>query len=188
MGVERSRLSPYTSPDLVRGVVDVRADLYSLMATAYHLVTGSVPKEVGGSIPQAQRLNPNVSAQFDAILARGLRPGINQRYQRPGELLQDLLAMRSVSGSLVSTAAKAEPAQAQAPTKTEQVASASSVAQALPVLLTPTDDLEERALLLPRPEDLPPLAEGNDTRNASIWLAALLVCMIIIVIVSGRLF
>ncbi len=190
MGIERSRLSPYTSLDLVRGVVDVRADLYSLMATAYHLVTGSVPTDVGGSVPQAQRLNPNVSAQFDAILARGLRPGINQRYQRPSELFQDLLAMRSVSGSLVSTAAKAEPAQvqAQAPTKTEQPASASSAAQALPMLLTPTDDLEERALLLPRPEDLPPLARGNDTRNAGIWLAVLLVCMIIIVIASGRLF
>ena len=33
---------------------------------------------------------------------RGLRTVPNQRYQRPSELRQDLLAMRSVSGTLVS--------------------------------------------------------------------------------------
>ncbi len=186
-GIERS--SPYIAPELVRGVVDVRSDLYSLMATAYHLVTGSVPAEVAGSIPQAQRLNPNVSAQFNAILARGLRPGANQRYQRPAELLQDLLAMRSVSGSLVSKAPKTEQALVQPqPPKTVPSTSASSAAQTLPMFLTPVEDVEERAALLPRPEELPPMVEANHTRNALIWLAVLLLCLIIIVIWSGRLF
>src|SRR5947209_2434947 len=100
-GIERTRLSVYTAPEFVRGVIDVRSDLFSLLATAYHAVTGSMPTGVSGSIPQAQRLNPNVSSQFDAILAKGLRSIASQRYQRPSELRQDLLAMRSVSGSLV---------------------------------------------------------------------------------------
>ncbi|HKF39222.1 MAG TPA: protein kinase, partial [Ktedonobacteraceae bacterium] len=101
VGLDRSRLSPYAPPEFVRGVVDVRTDMYSLIATAYHAVTGSVPAGIGGSVPQAQRINPAVSPEFDAILAKGLRAVANQRYQRPSELRQDLLAMRSVSGSLV---------------------------------------------------------------------------------------
>src|SRR6266568_917753 len=101
-GIDRTRLSVYTAPEFVRGVIDVRSDLFSLLATAYHTVTGSVPAGVSGSIPQAQQLNPYVSAQLDAILAKGLRPVASQRYQRPSELRQDLLAMRSVSGTLVS--------------------------------------------------------------------------------------
>src|SRR5206468_2975732 len=100
-GIDRTRLSPYAASEFVRGVIDVRSDLYALMATAYHVVSGSMPTGVSGSIPQAQRLNPNISAQFDAILGRGLRPIASQRYQRPSELRQDLLAMRSVSGKLV---------------------------------------------------------------------------------------
>jgi len=46
----------------------------------------------------------------------------------------------------------------------------------------------ERALLFPSPEELPPLAEGNDNRNAAIWFGILLISIIIIVIASGRLF
>jgi serine/threonine protein kinase len=85
-GMERSRLSSYTAPEFVRGVVDVRTDMYSLIATAYHAVTGSAPSSISGSIPQAQRINPNVSSAFDAILSKGLRTVPNQRYQRPSEL------------------------------------------------------------------------------------------------------
>jgi Protein kinase domain len=185
------RPSPYAAPELIHGIVDGRSDIYSLLATAYHLLTGSPPTEIAGSIPQAQRLNPNLSAQFDAILAKGLRSNPNQRYQRPSELIQDLLARPSVNGSLVSNADRAAPAsiQPQSP-KSEPSSSTTkdSAAQALPLLLTPVEDVEERALLLPGPEELPPMVEGDDRRNAAIWLGILLVCMIIIVLVSGRLF
>ena len=89
-GMERSRLSAYAAPEFVRGVVDVRTDLYSLIATAYHVVTGSPAVGVNGSIPQAQRINSNVSPAFDAILSKGLRTVPNQRYQRPSELRSGL--------------------------------------------------------------------------------------------------
>src|SRR5438270_676004 len=114
-GMERSYLSAYTSPEFIRGVVDVRTDMYSLIATAYHAVTGSVPAGISGSIPQAQRLNPNVSSAFDAILSKGLRTVPNQRYQRPSELRRDLLAMRSVSGTLVSGKASDPVFQSSSP-------------------------------------------------------------------------
>jgi serine/threonine protein kinase len=183
------RPSPYTAPELIHGMVDGRSDLYSLLATAYHLVTGSPPTEIGGSIPQAQRLNPNVSAHFDAILAKGLRPSVNQRYQRPSDLIQDLLARPSVNGSLVSNADRAEPTSIQPQSFRSEPASSTtkdSAAQALPLLLTPVEDVEERALLLPSPEELPSMAGGDDRRNTAIWLGILLLCMIIIVLASGR--
>ena len=102
-GMERSRLSPYAAPEFVRGVVDARTDMYSVIATAYHAATGVVPTGISGSIPPAQRINHALSSEFDAILTKGLRAVANQRYQRPSELRQDLLALRSVSGSLVSS-------------------------------------------------------------------------------------
>ena len=195
-GIDRTRLSVYSAPELTRGVIDVRSDLFSLIATAYHAVTGSIPASVSGSVPQAQRLNPNISPQFDAILSKGLRPIASQRYQRPSELRQELLAMRSVNGSLVSGTGQrfdqpasrvpdfGQSSQRPAPTSTATTASPSrvpdSVAQAFQSL-APADDLEEQKLLLPRPEELPPLDERNNTLHAALWLSAILVCLILLI-------
>jgi serine/threonine protein kinase len=195
-GMERFRLSPYTAPEFIRGVVDVRTDMYSLIATAYHAVTGSAPSSINGSIPQAQRVNPNVSSAFDAILSKGLRTVPNQRYQRPSELRQDLLAMRSVSGTLVSGKSSNPVLRNNSPslvTKNGQRTDLSTqhtsdqVAQALPLLLNPNEDFEDQVLLLPKPEDLPPMKAGNDTMNSAILLSLILVTLVVIVILSQTL-
>jgi serine/threonine protein kinase len=195
-GIERSRLSPYTAPEFVRGVVDSRTDIYSLIATAYHAVTGSAPSGISGSIPSAQRINPNVSSAFDAILSKGLRTVPNQRYQRPSELRQDLLAMRSVSGTLVSGNANnpvmpnnnssllsqnGKQTNLSTPHATDQVA------QALPLLLNTTYDMEDQVLLLPKPEDLPPMKAGNDTMSAAVLLGLILATLVVVVILSQML-
>jgi serine/threonine protein kinase len=179
VGLDRSRLSPYAPPEFVRGVVDVRTDMYSLIASAYHAVTGSFPAGIGGSVPQAQRINPTVSPEFDAILAKGLRAVANQRYQRPSELRQDLLAMRSVNGSLVSGRGNLPSGNRQPMQR-----NADNFAQALPLPLNTVDDLEERASLLPRPEDLPPMRGGNDTLSATLLLCFILACCIVLVMLS----
>ena len=186
-GIERSRFSPYTAPELIRGVVDGRSDLYSLVSTAYHLITGSIPTEVDGNIPPVQRLNPNISAQFNAILAKGLRPIASQRYQRPAELLNDLQTIRSASPPLPRAGYRGSEWLAQA-MRAEPPMAAASVAQALPIPLTPAEDLDVQAPLLPRPEELPPLGDNNDTLNAIVLFGILLVCIFIIVIASGRSF
>jgi hypothetical protein len=192
-GIDRSRLSPYAAPEFVRGVIDVRSDLYSLMSTAYHTVTGSMPTGISGSIPQAQRLNPNVSPQFDAILGKGLRPIASQRYQRPSELRQELLALRSVSSTLVPRTGQglSQPStrvsdNAQRGQQAEMGTSQrvpDAVAQALQSLVP--EDEDERKLLLPRPEELPPLEEKNDMLHAAIWLTAILVCLVLVVMFSS---
>jgi len=184
-GMDRSQLSPYTAPEFTRGVIDVRSDLFSLLATAYHAATGSVPAGLSGSIPPAQRLNPAISAQFDAILTRGLRPVAGQRYQRPSELRQDLLAMRSVSGSLVdggrqqSAQANQRNASYQTPVEIARPQVADSVAKALQSL-APVEEFDERRTLLPRPEELSPLAEKNDTLYSAIWIALVIIALIVL--------
>ncbi|GAC1565213.1 MAG: hypothetical protein NVS3B14_02210 [Ktedonobacteraceae bacterium] len=197
VGLERNRLSPYTPPEFVRGLVDVRTDMYSLIATAYQAVTGAVPSGISGSIPQAQRINHAISPEFDAILTRGLRAIANQRYQRPSELRQDLLALRSVNGSLVpsnssnvrsSTSYAESDAPTQAARSRQQVNSAESsladVTPQLPIRLTTDDPDDERVILLPKPEDLPPLKASDDRLNAALWLTLILVGVIILVILS----
>ncbi|HXZ04122.1 MAG TPA: protein kinase, partial [Ktedonobacteraceae bacterium] len=196
-GMERSRLSSYAAPEFARGVVDVRTDLYSLIATAYHAVTGSAPVGMNGSVPQAQRINPNVSSTFDAILSKGLRTVPNQRYQRPSELRQDLLAMRSVSGTLVAGKGNNPVFQKSSPTIASKNGqhtvlpvqnTTDQVAQALPLLMNTNDDFEEPVLLLPKPEDLPPMKAGNDTMNAAILLTLILVVLIVVVVLSQKTF
>jgi serine/threonine protein kinase len=196
-GIDRSRLSAYTTPEFVRGVVDVRTDIYSLIATAYYAVTGSAPTGINGSIPQAQRINPNVSSTFDAILSKGLRTVPNQRYQRPSELRQDLLAMRSVSGTLVPGKGSIAVFQNSNPnlvansgqqTHLPKQQTTDQVAQALPLLLNTNDDLEDQVLLLPKPEDLPPMKAGNDALKATILLGLILVVLIAVVMISQMTF
>jgi len=193
VGMERSHLSSYTAPEFIRGVVDVRTDIYSLIATAYHAVTGSVPAGISGSIPYAQRINPNISSAFDAILAKGLRSVPNQRYQRPAELRQDLLAMRSVSGTLVSGIGSNSAFQQRIPSFGSNIGQRTDapfqrvpdhVAQALPLLLNPTEDVEDQVSLLPKPEDLPPMKAANDSLNAVLLLSLILICLIVIVVLS----
>ncbi len=190
-GMERSRLSPYTAPEFVRGVVDVRTDMYSLIATAYYAVTGSVPTNIGGNIPQAQRVNPNVSSAFGAILMKGLQEIPGKRYQHPAELRQEFLAMRPVNGAPGNSSnALLENTFPSPVSRNRQRADLTTertpqkVAQGSPIVLNPTQKEEEPVRLLPRPEDLPPMKEANDTLNAAIWLCAILMSLIALVVLS----
>jgi serine/threonine protein kinase len=194
-GMDRSRLSPYMAPEFARGVVDTRSDLYSLIATVYHVVTGSAPTVIAssGSIPQAQRLNPNVSPQLDAILSKGLRPIASQRYQRPAELRQELLSMRSVSGSVAQRGGGASfPNAGQHPTPLPNplaqttLGAPGGVEQVLTGMMASgfDDEALDRRLLLPSPEELPPLAPRNDAQISFWWLAVILVCLILVVVFS----
>lgn len=188
-GMDRTELSPYTAPEFTRGVIDSRSDLFSLLATAYHAVTGSVPAGLSGSIPQAQRLNPAISQQFDAILTRGLRPIAGQRYQRPSELRQDLLAMRSVSGSLVdgprqqSARAGQRNASYQPRMELPKPLVADSVALALQSL-APAEELDDQRSLLPRPEELVPMEEKNDMLYSAIWIALVIIALIVLLAIG----
>jgi len=96
----------YISPEQIRGEVDIdfRADIYSLGATLYHLVTGRVPFE--GPTPAAvmhkhlkepltppDHINTNLSAGIGEVVEVMMAKPRNHRYASTSDLLLDLEAI-----------------------------------------------------------------------------------------------
>ena len=82
--------------------MDVRADIYSLGATLYHMLTGQVPfhgnspmdvmikHRVEDALP-AHVANPSVSLAASSVVAKMMQKKPEDRYQTPMELLDDLI-------------------------------------------------------------------------------------------------
>ena len=92
----------YLSPEQARGERPGPAsDLYGLGVVAYELFTGQVPFKEGTPVaiyrqhlmdapPNPQSLNPQLSAEFAAILMRALAKAPEERYSNCGELVRVL--------------------------------------------------------------------------------------------------
>ena len=116
----------YISPEQARGEsdVDIRADLYSLGATLFHMLSGKTPysgttaavvmtKHLSEGVPDVRRIRPDVSEPVTAILRKLMAKERVDRYQTPDELLEDLRRLRE-GHSLVH--ASAPRARAPRPT------------------------------------------------------------------------
>jgi serine/threonine protein kinase len=82
---------------------DVRSDIYSLGCTFYHALTGQPPVPEGTAAKKLhhhqqvapvdpRQINPDISDEVAAILARTMAKDAKARYQRPEHLVQHLLA------------------------------------------------------------------------------------------------
>ncbi len=93
----------YIAPEQARGdaEVDIRADIYSLGATLYHMVTGETP--FSGSTPTvvstkhlleeaqpAHERNPEVSERTSRVIQKMMAKDPEARYATPTELVWDL--------------------------------------------------------------------------------------------------
>nr|BBH94784.1 hypothetical protein KTA_29830 [Thermogemmatispora argillosa] len=187
-GMARSQLSPYTAPELSHGVIDTRIDLYALLATAYHLLTGCPPLRNQGRIPPARQLNPALSPGLEAILSRGLysgqglRPDLSQRYQHPAQLRQALMERTTQAPAPIQVAESFSPSpqpagsesrssSAPAPTTEPLTDTSEDPLRDHPLLqsLVASDPFQREASLLPAPEELPPLPDSNDYRRVLLW-------------------
>ena len=98
----------YISPEQIRGDVDIdfRADIYSLGATMYHLVTGRPPfeaetpsavmhKHLKQPLKPPDHVNPNLSAGISEIIEVAMAKNREERYASTEDMLEDLRAVRS---------------------------------------------------------------------------------------------
>ena len=98
----------YISPEQIRGEVniDFRADIYSLGATMYHLVTGRVPfeapkpaavmhKHLKEPLVPPDHINTRLSAGVGEIVEVMMAKDREQRYSSTADLLLDLEAVRA---------------------------------------------------------------------------------------------
>jgi serine/threonine-protein kinase len=106
----------YMSPEqaLGTGMVDGRADLYSLGCVLYELLTGEPPytgptaqaivaKRLTDPIPSARRLRETVPAAVDIVLQRLLAKSPADRYASATELTAALAAVPASSGEVPAT-------------------------------------------------------------------------------------
>ena len=100
----------YMSPEQIYGDenIDVRSDIYSLGATLYHLVTGSIlfpdlsndetlrsHVDPETAAPDPRSLNPSLSEGFARILSKMCAKEADCRYASWGDVLADSLLMQS---------------------------------------------------------------------------------------------
>lgn len=93
----------YISPEQIRGQVDIdiRADIYSLGATLYHMVTGRVPfpgkdpvevmkKHLHEPLVPPDHINPKLSSGLGEVVEKMMAKRREERYQTPEEVITDL--------------------------------------------------------------------------------------------------
>jgi eukaryotic-like serine/threonine-protein kinase len=98
----------YISPEQIRGDVDIdfRADIYSLGATMYHMVTGRPPfegetpsavmhKHLKQPLTPADHVNTALSSGIGEIIDVCMAKKRDERYSSTSDLLEDLEAVRN---------------------------------------------------------------------------------------------
>jgi len=101
----------YMSPEQVLGLpIDPRSDIFSLGVVLYEMLAGRAPFVRPGDTtifplinriaaephPPVTQLDPSIPAAFEAILSKALAKKPEQRYQRAGEMANDLRNLRSL--------------------------------------------------------------------------------------------
>ena len=97
---------PYMAPEQFHGKAVFASDIYSLGVTMYQMLTGGLPYETpspadierlmrGELVAPPRSRNSRIPKELNDIVMRAMAPAVGERYQRAGELLDDLLAARS---------------------------------------------------------------------------------------------
>jgi eukaryotic-like serine/threonine-protein kinase len=188
----------YISPEQALNAkrVDHRADLWSLAALAYRVLTGTVPFGDGGngeawwlrlrtkSYPRPSEVVPELPPDIDAWFERALDPEPDRRFQSAGDMAREFVAIaagqRPSLEGLASIFADAPPPSVK-PGQFDLFDLADEDA-----MVSRTVTIEEEAALAPilEPEPPPPpaLVAPRDPRTVMIGLAILVAAAAFVVV------
>lgn len=105
----------YISPEQIRGETNIGApaDIYSLGATLYHMLTGTVPfdakspssvmhKHLKAELVPPDHVNPKLSAGISEIIEMMMSKSRRKRYQNCEDLLVDLRAVQAGGAAVIA--------------------------------------------------------------------------------------
>lgn len=93
----------YMAPEMAEGqkAIDIRADIYSLGVTLYHMLVGETPykgealsvvlfKHIKEPVPNPRLKRPDLSVAITSVIFKCMEKDRKRRYQTPAELVHDL--------------------------------------------------------------------------------------------------
>ena len=97
---------PYMAPEQFRGEAVFASDLYSVGVTVYQMLTGVIPYDTpspsdleklrrGELVRPPRLLNNAIPGTLNDVVMKALAPEVTDRYQRAGDLLNDLDEIRA---------------------------------------------------------------------------------------------
>lgn len=123
---------PYMAPEQFQGRATFASDIYSLGVTMYQTMTGVLPYQTpapadldrlmrGELVSPPRARNSRLPQRINDIIMKAMAPDVSARYQRAGEVLDDLLQARDRTSVRRTTGER--PEAAPAPTDTPWIPS-----------------------------------------------------------------
>jgi serine/threonine-protein kinase len=99
---------PYMAPEQFQGRALFASDIYSLGITMFQMLTGDLPYDTpsaadinrllrGELLVSVRTHNPRIPRSINDIVLKAMAPEAHARYQRAGDVLDDILAARSAA-------------------------------------------------------------------------------------------